>query len=74
MQANATKLETNDEASLPVACFHKANDKKSSARLEIFDLGKDIVDDILVTYVFAEKLREERTGEAAHGPGAPYEI
>jgi hypothetical protein len=57
-----------------VACFHKADDKKMSARLEIFPLGDDIVDDIIVTYIFVEKLRQERTGEAGHGPGAPYVI
>jgi len=69
------ELETNDEASTPIASFHKADDKnKKNARLEIFPPGEDIVDDIIVTYVFVEKVRQERTGEAGHGPGAPYMI
>ena len=60
-----------------MACFHKADDKKMSAWLEIFPLREDIIDDIIVTYIFVEileKLCQERTGEAGHGPGAPYMI
>jgi hypothetical protein len=67
------QLETDEVPPKIVARFHKEDPKrKINGHLEIYGQGEKIMDDILVTFVYCEKFRRERTGEAAHGPGAPY--
>ena len=56
----------NDSAKTPVARFHRrewgiiSNSESPPATLEIYTAGKDMVDLIVVTGVYIEKLRRER--------------
>jgi len=65
-------LELNDGSQTPVARGHRSNigilGKPRQACLEIFPGFEHLVDIILVTYIFIEKLRKdrERDGRNAH--------
>ena len=67
-----SKLELNDGSQTPVARGHRSNvgilGKPRQACLEIFPGFEHLVDIILVTYIFIEKLRKdrERDGRNAH--------
>ena len=53
-----------DSAKTPVACFHRRQfgiiGDARPASLEIFTAGKDMVDLIVVTGVYVEKLRKAK--------------
>jgi hypothetical protein len=59
-----------------VARFHHSgkdeNGTHRNRRLEILPVGQDIVDLIVITFVYALKEHNEGVGKAGHGPGAPY--
>ena len=68
----------NDSAKTPVARFHRRKlgiiGRAQPASLEIFGVGKDMVDLIVVTGAYMEKLRKdkERAGNnGAGGTGGP---
>ena len=54
----------NDSPKTPVACFHRQHfgiiGKARPASLEIFEAGKGMVDLIVVTGVYMEKLRKDK--------------
>lgn len=56
------KLVTNDERKIVIAEFHRAHyfTKKQKARLEVQPAGMDMLDYIILTFVFAEDKRRER--------------
>ncbi|KIM49883.1 hypothetical protein M413DRAFT_59206, partial [Hebeloma cylindrosporum] len=57
-------LFVNDSAKTPVACLHRRGPgivgHAPAASLEIFAAGKDIVDLIVVTGVYMERMRKDR--------------
>jgi len=57
-------LELDDSSKTPVARSHRSDigilGKPRQARLEIFHGFEDLVDIILITFIFVEKLRKER--------------
>ncbi|KAF9467770.1 hypothetical protein BDZ94DRAFT_1247646 [Collybia nuda] len=57
------ELHLNDETKAPVARFHSGRSgafcKPQSACLEILPAGEHIIDTILVTFIYVEKLRED---------------
>ena len=63
----------NDSAKTPVARFHRRRlgiiGASRPASLEIFGAGKDMVDLIVVTGVYMEKLRKDKEREAESGAG-----
>ncbi|TFK24618.1 hypothetical protein FA15DRAFT_687387 [Coprinopsis marcescibilis] len=67
-----SELFLNDEAKTPVAKYHLKHygiiKDVRPASLEIFPSGEHIVDHIIVTFVYLEKLRKERQ-DAAHSNG-----
>ena len=64
------KLVTADEKTV-VAEFHRAHHftKKQKARLEVQPAGMDMLDYIILTFVFAEDKRRERERRARSGGG-----
>ena len=67
------KLVTADEKKTTIAEFHRAHHftKREKARLEIQPAGMEMLDYIILTFVFAEHKRREREARArsAHGGG-----
>ena len=67
------KLVTADEKKTVIAEFHRAYHftKKEKARLEIQPAGMEMLDYIILTFVFAENKRREREARAKsfHGGG-----
>jgi hypothetical protein len=64
------QLYTNDEAQTHVAKFHQQDiisitPKAKAATLEIYPAGEHMVDLIVVTLVYIEKLRRDRERAAA---------
>ena len=66
-----TKLVTADEKKTVIAEFHRAHyiSKKQKARLEVQPAGMDMLDYIILTFVFAEQKRREREARARSGGG-----
>ena len=59
-----SQLELNDNSKMPVAQSHRSNrglvGKARQARLEIFPGFEHLMDILLITYVYVEKLRKDR--------------
>jgi len=57
------QLDLNDGAGTPVARYHRRRlgifSKSQKAYVEIFEAGEGIVDEIMVTLVYVEKLRKD---------------
>jgi len=66
------KLVTADEKQEVIAEFHRAHHitKKQKARLEVQPAGMDMLDYIVLTFVFAENKRRERERSSSAGGGA----
>ena len=72
--SHVMKLVTTDEKKTVIAEFHRARYivKKRKARLEIQPAGMDMLDYIILTFVFAEHKRREREARAkSSGGGGP---
>lgn len=59
------KLVTNDESKMPVARYHPRRlgllwSNKSDASLEIFPAGEHMMDLIVVTFIYIEKVRRDK--------------
>ncbi|KAG5637189.1 hypothetical protein H0H81_005446 [Sphagnurus paluster] len=69
LQDSKSKLITNDEAKTLVASFHVKHfgiiGKARPASLEIFPPGEHIVQEILITFIYIEKIRKDKEA-AAH--------
>lgn len=65
------KLVTADEKKTVIAQFHRPRyfRKKRKARLEIQPAGMDMLDYIILTFVFAENKRREREARAKSAGG-----
>ena len=65
------KLVTTDDKKTVIAEFHRRHYlvKKQKARLDIQPAGMDMLDYIVLTFVFAERKRRERERRAQHGGG-----
>ena len=63
------KLVTTDEKKTVIAEFHRARYfvKKQKARLEVKPAGMEMLDYIILTFVFAESKRRERETRAKCG-------
>lgn len=63
---NVVKLVTIDEKKTVIAKFHRAQYfiNKRKARLEVKPEGMDMLDYIVVTFVFVEQTRREREAAA----------
>ena len=59
---HGSKLVTADEKKTVIAEFHRAHHftKKEKARLEVQPAGIDMLDHIVLTWVFAESKRRDR--------------
>ena len=71
-----TKLVTADENKTVIAEFHRAHRiiKKQKAQLEVQPAGMEMLDYIILTFVFTEKKRRERERRrrsAGAGGGGP---
>jgi hypothetical protein len=64
------KLVTADEKKTVIAEFHRAHHilKKQKARVEVQPAGMEMLDYIVLTFVFAENKRREREARA-HSAG-----
>ena len=66
-------MVTTDEKKTVIAEFHRAHHftKKEKARLEVQAAGMNMLDHIVLTFVFAENKRKERERRArtSHGGG-----
>ncbi|KAJ6501307.1 hypothetical protein DFH09DRAFT_1203046 [Mycena vulgaris] len=64
--AHTTKLAMNGDTDTPVAHYHPKKlgllSKPQKASLEVFPPFEDMVDEIVVTFVYIERLREEAAG------------
>ncbi|KAJ7490970.1 hypothetical protein FB451DRAFT_628578 [Mycena latifolia] len=64
--ADTTKLTLHDDAETQVARYHSKKrgllSKPQKASLEVFSPFEDMVDEIVVTFVYMERLREESGG------------
>jgi hypothetical protein len=73
MTATVCKLFLNDASTTPVATFHTKNwgifSEKRPAFLEIFPPGEHMVELILITFIYMEKLRKDRERSRSHGGG-----
>ena len=60
--SHVVKLVTADERKTVIAEFHRAHyfTKKQKARLEVQPAGMNMLDYIILTFVFAENKRRER--------------
>ena len=68
------KLVTTDEKKTVIAEFHRAHHflKKREARLEVQPAGMDMLEYIVLTFVFAEHKRREREKRSRYsGGGGP---
>lgn len=65
------KLVTTDEKQTVIAEFHPAHSftKKRKARLEIRAAGMNMLDYIILTFVFADSTRREREGSTKSSGG-----
>ena len=72
---HVTKLVTTDEKKTVIAEFHRARYivNKRKARLEIQPAGMQMLDYVILTFVFAEHKRRERESRArsSGGGGGP---
>jgi len=68
---HAMKLVTADEKKTVIAEFHRAHyfTKKQKARLEVQPAGMNMLDYIILTFVFAENKRRERETRAKSSGG-----
>jgi predicted Zn-ribbon and HTH transcriptional regulator len=69
--SHAMKLVTTDEKKTVIAEFHRARHfmKKQKARLEVQPAGMNMLDHIILTFVFAENKRRERETRARSSGG-----
>jgi len=65
------KLVTYDEKKTVIAEFHRARHwvKKRKARLEVQPAGMEMLDDVILTFVFADNKRREREARARAAGG-----
>lgn len=69
------QLASNDKSATPVANFHRASrgilGPKQHAYLEIHPEGEGMVEEIVISFVYAEKLRrdKERAAKRSNGGG-----
>jgi len=65
------KLVTTDEKKTVIAEFERAHHfiKRQNARLEVQPAGMNMLDYIVLTFVFAENKRRERERRAKSGNG-----
>jgi hypothetical protein len=63
------ELVTTDEKKTVIAEFHRAHHfpKKQKARLEVQAAGMDMLDHIVLTFVFVENKRRERESSSSAG-------
>ena len=68
---HVVKLVTADEKKTVIAEFHRAHHimKKKKARLEVQPAGMNMLDYIILTFVFAENKRRERETRAKSSGG-----
>ena len=66
-----TKLVTTDEKKTVIAEFHRAHyfTRRQKPRLEVQPAGMDMLDYIVLTFVFAENKRREREARTNSGKG-----
>jgi hypothetical protein len=66
-----TKLVTTDEKKTVIAEFHRAHHftKREKPRLEVQPAGMNMLDYIILTFVFAENKRRDRERRAKSGNG-----
>ncbi|KAK7040359.1 hypothetical protein VNI00_009829 [Paramarasmius palmivorus] len=61
--SSSSTLTLNDGSKTPIAKFHQSNmgiiTKKRRGVLEIFPLGEHMVDHILITFIYVEKIRRD---------------
>lgn len=73
MLKHVIKLVTTDENKTVIAEFHRAHyfTKREKARLEVQPAGMNMLDYIILTFVFAEEKRRarERRMRSGHGGG-----
>ena len=64
---HSLKLVTTDEKKTVIAEFHRSHHftRKEKARLDIQPAGMNMLDHIVLTWVFAENKRKEREAAAA---------
>ncbi|KAF8162639.1 hypothetical protein B0H34DRAFT_692261 [Crassisporium funariophilum] len=72
LTSRVCKLLTADPAKTPIATFHRSrlgilHDAARPASLEIFPEGEHMMDLIVVTFVYVEKLRTDRQRAAERG-------
>ncbi|KAF8162640.1 hypothetical protein B0H34DRAFT_649917 [Crassisporium funariophilum] len=73
LSSSVCKLVTNDALKNPIASYHTKSlgflSKARAASLEIFPAGEHMIDLILITFIYVERLRRERqrTGEEGGG-------
>ena len=65
------KLVTTDEKKTVIAEFHRAHrfTRKEKPRLEVQPAGMDMLDYIILTFVFADSKRRERERRMRNGGG-----
>jgi len=65
------KLVTTDEKKTVIAEFHRAHHfkRREKPRLEVQPAGMDMLDHIVLTFVFAENKRRERETRMKAGKG-----
>jgi len=68
---HSLKLVTTDEKKTVVAEFHRSHHftRKEKAKLEVQPAGMDMLDHIVLTWVFAENKRKERERRAKSSGG-----
>ena len=68
------KLVTVDDKKTVIAEFHRRHyfTSKQKARLDVQPAGMDMLDYIVLTFVFAERKRRERERRGQYGGGGPY--
>lgn len=67
------ELVAKDRAKTPIARFHRPSlgifGKAKPASLEIFLAGEDIVETIVITFIYIEKLRRDKERSRRHSSG-----
>lgn len=67
------ELFLNDGIDTPVACYHRSSlgilSPAHAAYLEIFPVGEHMVDLIVVTFIYMERLRQEEEAQRTRGGG-----
>ena len=66
MLTRAMKLVTTDDKKTEIAEYHRAHHftRREKPRLEVQHTGMDMLDHIVLTFVFAENKRREREARA----------